>query len=193
MLCKSPLPPRAHSHCPLPTPHQVCLHLLVVGPAVAARVNRCVLQAVQNISRTACSQASCSILLRSDTGCRSSFGRRPLLSGRQGTATYAGQPLILCKASRQDEPQTLRTSRLKGLGTWLQKPAAPKPVPVDTKPPLQLPFQPQDPEGPGGGFKLSQLSYIWGLGMLSICYLHHSTTGCELLQAVLQQGLAFVP
>ena len=109
--------------------------------------------------------------------CHSSIrGRQPLISQR--TNRCSGRRTIQCKASRQETAETLQpASRLRSLGSWLQKPKAPKPVPVDTKPPLRLPFQPEDPER---GLDLSQLSYIWGLGILSVCYLHHSTTGYEL-------------
>ena len=123
-----------------------------------------------------CTQGSWSIHATYDSlhHCHSSSQRtQPRLLQR--TSRCTGRRTTQCKASRQETDETLQPARrLRGLGSWLQKPKAPKPVPVDTKPPLRLPFQPEDPER---GFDLSQLSYIWGLGILSVCYLHHSTTG----------------
>ena len=108
--------------------------------------------------------------------CRGIAQRWPSL--RQAPATTGRTRClhpIYSRSSRQDSTVSRPKDKLKGLGAWLQRPKPPQPVPVNTRtPPAQKPFESQDTED---GPKPPNLGYIWGLAILSLCYLHHSTTG----------------
>ena len=50
-----------------------------------------------------------------------------------------------------------------------------RPAEVSLEPPKEQPFEPEQTRAPEPP---ANLGYVWGLAVLSLSYLHHSTTGC---------------